>query len=157
MQELIDNLENNSSVDYLLDTCFVFYILKKEKTHQLLEFCRKNKVGMSSFNLAEINHVHHRLDGTLNHHLRNFLKQKVVSCVPVGVIPGDREAERRFVSEFDEKLLHIVPDPSDAVLFVQALQIHATVLTRDKHHLFTTRAENYINEYGIEVLNNFPS
>lgn len=156
MQELIDGLERNSKVDYLLDTCFLFYSLEHGHTKKLLDFCGSHSVGMSSFNLSEVDHVHHRLKGTMNHHLRDFLKQKVVSCVPVGVVPGDRDGERKYVAEFDEKLLHIVPDASDAVLFVQALRVGANVLTRDKHHLFTAVAENYSEKYGIEVLNEIP-
>lgn len=156
MQELIDSLEKSSKVDYLLDTCFLLYALEKEKAKQLLEFCGSNSVGISSFNLDEINHVHHKLDGTINHHLRKFLKSRAVCCVPVAVRPGDREGERKYVADFEEKVLQLVPDPSDAVLLVLALNIHANILTRDKHHLFTTAAENYLGEYGIEVLNGLP-
>ena len=156
MQELIEGLEKGSDVDYLLDTCFLLYILRKEKTGSLISFCKSNKVGMSSFNLAEIDRVHHRLEGTMKHHLRDFLKQKLVYNVPVDVRPGEWEQERSYVRDFDEKILQLVPDASDAVLLVQALKIKANVLTRDKHHLFTTVAENYLNEYGIEVLNGLP-
>lgn len=152
MQELIDSLDVKDKVDYLLDTCFVLHTIGKDHTKKLVKFCETHSVGMSSFNLQEIDHVHHRLDGTLNHHLRDFLKKKLVSCVPVGVSPGDREGERAYVAAFDEKLLHIVPDASDAVLLVQALQLRANVLTKDKHHLFTVDAENYISEYGIKVM-----
>lgn len=156
MQELINALEQSPTADYLLDTCFLLHMIEKGHTHQLTDFCRANKVGMSSFNLAELDKVHHRLDGTIKHHIRDFLKQKAVSCVPVGVEPGDWEGERNYVRGFDDKMLKLVPDASDAVLLVLALKINANVLTRDKHHIFTTLAENYIKYYGIEVLNGLP-
>ncbi|MFH1063908.1 MAG: PIN domain-containing protein [Candidatus Woesearchaeota archaeon] len=156
MRALIDALPSVSKADYFLDTCFLFYFLKTEKMRRLNEFCSTHSVGMSSFNLAEIEHVHHKMDGTLNHHLRDFLKKKLVSSVAVDVNPGERDKEIAYVQEFDPKILSLVPDASDAVLFVQALKLRANLLTRDKHHLFTTRAENYLNEYGIEVLNELP-
>ena len=156
MKELIDDLEKKNSVEYLLDTCFIIYMLKKEKTKQLVKFCENNKVGMSSFNLEELDHVHHKLDGTFNHHLRNFFKQKVISQVSVNVSPGDREGEQIYVKNFDEKILGLVPDPSDAVLFVQALKIRANILTRDRHHIFKAVAENYSHEFNVEVLNELP-
>lgn len=157
MQELIDSLDRSSGVDYLIDTSFLLHMVKEEQTHHLIDFCKSNKVGISSFNLAEIDKVHHKLDGTVNHHLRDFLKQKLVSCVPVEVKPGDWAGERNYVRGFDEKMLKLIPDASDAVLLVLALKIKANVLTRDKHHIFTTSAENYLKYYGIEVLNGLPS
>jgi len=156
MQEIVDSLDKKERVDYLLDTCFVLYNLEKGHAKNLISFCKANSVGMSSFNLSELVHVHHHLKGTSNHHLRDFLKQKVVCCVPVSVNPGDRAGEREYVSAFDEKLLHIVPDASDAVLFVQALRVGANVLTRDRHHVFTAAAENYAHSHNIEVLNEIP-
>ncbi len=155
MQELVDSLEITEKVDYFLDTCFLLYAIEKDHTKKLVSFCKSHSVGMSSFNLAELVHVHHRLNGTLNHHLRDFLKLKIVSCVPVCVAPGDRAGERAYVGAFDPKLLHVVPDASDAVLLVQALRIGAKVLTKDKHHLFTTVAENYSEKCGIEIMKEF--
>jgi len=156
MQELIDSLKRSSKVDYLLDTCFLLHEIQHGRGHALQHFCEENSVGMSSFNLAEVEHVHHRLKGTVNHHLRDFLKSKCVSCVRVSVSPGDRLGEKEYVSAFDPKILMHVPDPSDAVLLVQALKIGATVLTRDKHHLFTAVVENYSKDYNVEVLNDLP-
>jgi predicted nucleic acid-binding protein len=74
----------------------------------------------------------------------------------MAVSPGDREGERKFIQDFDNELFGIIPDPSDAVLLVAALRTKTNVLTRDKHHLFTTKLENYISEAGIKVYNNFP-
>ena len=156
MRELIDSLDTSSRVDYFLDTCFLLHMIQKGHTKQLINFCKDNKVGMSSFNLDEIDHVHHRLTGTVNHHLRDILKKKIFSKVIVDVHPGDREAERQYVQDLDKDILRIVPDPSDAVLFVQALKMRASLLTKDKHHLFTTGAENYLQEYGIKVYKELP-
>lgn len=156
MRELIDALETDSKADWLIDTCFLFHTIDKGHTKRLIEFCRKNNVGMTSFNLAEVEHVHQHLSGTLNHHIRDFLKQKLIVQVPVPVMPGERMREKMFVSEYDPALLEKVRDASDAVLLVAALQAHANVLTRDKHHLFTTACENHVNGAGIAVLNEFP-
>ncbi|MBT5022459.1 PIN domain-containing protein [Candidatus Woesearchaeota archaeon] len=156
MKELIETLEVVKRVDYMLDTCFLIYMIKKGKVKDLVKFCESNSVGMSSFNLAEIEHVHHKLDGTFNHRLRDFFKKKLISVVDVSVSPGDRNGEKDYVQSFDSKILGLVPDPSDAVLFVQALQTKANVLTRDRHHIFKAVAENYSKEYGVEVLNELP-
>jgi hypothetical protein len=147
MRELIETLDTDSHADYLIDTCFLFYMLEKGHTKQLLDFCRSNKVGMTSFNLAEVEHVHHRLKGVMNHHVRDFLKQKVIVNVPVGVL---------FVQEYDPELLRIVPDASDAVMLVAAMKLGANVLTRDKHHVFTVGCGNHIQQKGIVVLNDLP-
>ncbi|MBW2968399.1 hypothetical protein KY362_08015, partial [Candidatus Woesearchaeota archaeon] len=71
------------------------------------------------------------------------------------VSPGDREGEKSYVQRFDPEILRLVPDASDAVLLVLALKIRADVLTKDKHHLFTTAAENYLKEYGVRVEKEF--
>ena len=77
MRELIEHLDINKDVKYILDTCFLFYMLKNGHDKALLTFCKSNSVGMTSFNLSEVEHVHHRLPGTLNHHVRNFFKETV--------------------------------------------------------------------------------
>jgi len=156
MQELIDTLEQKTKADYLLDTCFLMHILETDRLKHLEDFCRSNSVGMSSFNLKELSNRHHILHGTLSHHLRNFLKQKMVCNIPLDFGPGEREKEREYVSGFDPKLLEVVRDPSDAVLLVLGLKIRANILTRDKHHIFTTKAENYLSTHGIKVMNELP-
>ena len=156
MQELIDELDAGSDVEYLIDTCFLVYVFEKGKVHDLVSFCKSHRVGMSSFNLLEFVHMHHHLGGAVNHHVRDFLKQKLIVRVPVEVRPGEREKESEYVDSYDEDLLRLVRDPSDAVLLVQALKIGANVLTRDKHHVFTTACENHVRERGIVVLNELP-
>lgn len=155
MQELIDELPESSDVEYLIDTCFLAYCFQHNKEKQLLEFCKKNKVGMSTFNLAEFVHMHHKLHSE-NHQVRKFLKEKILYRVPIDINPGEREKERQYVEEFNTKIMEIVKDASDAVLFVLAIKIRANILTRDKHHVFNAVAENYFNEWNEKILNGFP-
>ena len=156
MKELIESLEKKSEVDYLLDTCFFIHVFKNDQVKKLIDFCKKNKVGMSSFNLGELLHIHHHFPGQMNHHVRSFLKEKLIYNVPVNVLPGDNALELKYVREFDNEILKVIQDPSDAVLFVLAIKIHADILTKDKHHIFTAIAENYSNKFNVKVLKEFP-
>ncbi|MBT7902583.1 hypothetical protein HN587_01885 [Candidatus Woesearchaeota archaeon] len=156
MKELIELLHKTNRVDYLLDTCFLVYMFKTNKIKKLVNFCTHNVVGMSEFNLKELLHFHHKLGGTFNHQFRNFLKQELIHVTPSTVSPGERQNEKTFVTNFDPHILQCVPDPSDAVLFVQALQMSANIITRDKHHIFTAVAENYSQKYNIKILNDLP-
>ncbi len=156
MQELIDALPKSGEAEYLLDTCFIMHMFEKDRYNHLTDFCKAKKVGMSSFNLIELVLKHHLMHGKINHHVRNFLKEKLITNIPVNVSPGEKDREKAYVSEFDPGLLGIVKDPSDAVLLVLGLRIRANILTRDKHHIFTTKAENHLKKYGIRVLNDLP-
>jgi predicted nucleic acid-binding protein len=156
MKDLITALPSASGAEYLLDTCFLIHAVESGRVKQLSEFCSSHKVAMSSFNLEELVHVAHRLKGTEDHHIREFLKSGKISRIDVPVHPGEREAEKAFVKSFDERILHLVPDPSDAVLFVLALKIGATILSRDRHHIFTALAENFSAHTSTKILNNFP-
>ncbi|NTV23696.1 MAG: PIN domain-containing protein [Nanoarchaeota archaeon] len=152
MKDLIDALPVAESVEYLLDTCFLIDIMKKGKIKQLEWFCAINKTGMTSFNLEEVVHVHHKLKGDASHQLRTFFKQKLISNVKVPVSPGNRIGEVEYVNESYDWVLKIIPDPSDAVLIATALRINASVLTKDRHHIYTAVAENK----GIKVLKELP-
>ena len=156
MKEIINSLEQSNNVEYLLDTCFFVYMFQNDHVSKLTDFCKENKVAMSSFNLNELNHIHHNFPGQMNHHIRKFLKEKLIFNAPVNVYPGDREGEKNYIKNFDEHILSIVPDPSDAVLFVQAIKINADILTKDKHHIFTAIAENYSNKFNVNVLKEYP-
>jgi predicted nucleic acid-binding protein len=157
MKELIDNLEKTDSVDYLIDTCFFIDVFKKDKVKKLVEFCKNNWVGMSSFNLQELLHIHHKFPGQMNHHIRSFLKQKILFNVPIDLFPGNQDAEKNYIINFDSEILRVIQDPSDAILFVLAIKSHANILTKDKHHIFTAAAENYSEKFNIKVLNEFPN
>ena len=71
--------------------------------------------------------------------------------VDVPVHPGDAVGEKAFVNHVDPHLLNIIADPSDAVLIAAALRTGSPVLTKDKHHLFTTVLNNYLNDSGVRV------
>jgi len=156
MKQLIDNLPKTDNVDYLLDTCFMYYVFRKDKIKTLVNFCKNNKVGMTSFNLEELDYIHHKFKGHTIHHLRDFLKLNIMSNLPVSVSPGNIQAEKEYVQKYDNKVLEIINDPSDAVMFVAALKVHGNNLTKDKHHVFTAAAENYSMKHNVEILNNFP-
>ncbi len=142
-------------VKYFLDTCFVFNTLGQHEK-ELLHFCEENEVGITSFNLEEINFNLHKMSHEIKVRWRDFSKDAKFEKVEVEVKPGNPENEKNYVSSFDKDLLQIIPDPSDAVLLVSAIKHRANIITRDKHHLFTTELENYLNGYGIRVLNGFP-
>lgn len=156
MKQLIQDLEVVDKVDYLLDTCFVYYMFNNDHIKKLIRFCQNNDVGMTSFNLEELDFNHHKLKGHTVHHLRDFLKKKYISRVDIPVFPGNPQAEKNYISKFDLEILNVIKDPSDAVMFVAALIIGASIITRDKHHVFTAAAENYSEKYKIEILNNLP-
>ena len=138
-----------------MDTCMLYYLIEHQHTKALREFCAKHVVGITSFNLEEVlhhaHHVNHNVRERLRHEIKNGLQLHVV-VVPVH--PGNVDMEKSFVSAYDPKILRLCPDPSDAVLFVQAAKMGANVLTRDKHHLFTTKLENYAQEAQISIYNN---
>ena len=127
-----------------------------ERGKELFEFCAENDVGITSFNLLEIDYNLKHMSHEIKVHWRNFLKEKNFSILELSVHPGDREAEKNYIKDFDNDLLQIIPDPSDAVLLVAGLRSRANILTRDKHHLFTTKLQNYLNGYEIQVFNNLP-
>ncbi|MGE0793001.1 MAG: PIN domain-containing protein [Candidatus Woesearchaeota archaeon] len=140
-------------VKYILDTCFIFHFLNQDEK-QLIDFCENNQVFITSFNLEEIEFNLHKMSHFIKTRWRDFLKLEKFSILTIPVHPGNPNQEREYVSEFDEKLLEIISDPSDAVILVTAIKNKANILTRDKHHLFTVNLENYLDGYGIEVLNN---
>ena len=142
-------------VNYLLDTCFIFYMLNQHEK-SLLNFCENKKVGITSFNLEEIKFNLHKMPHEIKNRWRDFNKKAQYQIIEIDVKPGNKEKERNYVDEFDEDLLKIIKDPSDAVLLVTAIKQKANIITRDKHHLFTTNLENYLNGYQIQVLNNLP-
>ena len=143
-------------VDYLVDTCFIYHIFQDHEK-AFVDFCKNHSVGITSFNVDEV--LFHSHD--VNHHIRNRLRSAIkeglfLTVIDVPVSPGNPFAEKSFIEQVDAPLVNIVPDPSDAVLAAVAKSVHAHVLTRDKHHLFTSLLENYFQENGLQVLNNLP-
>jgi len=148
MRELFDSFEK---VGYerkglvLLDTCFVFDLLDREK-----DLLKGYPYALSSFTVDELVHVGHKLH-KMKKRLRRFLSSHDFMVVDTPVHPGDMKGEKAYVNSIDPHLLEHIADPSDAVLLAVALQTRAIVLTKDKHHLFTTDLVNYLNGKGVFV------
>ena len=156
MKELFEALPKVTSADYILDTCFVYYVFEHQKEKELIDFCNDNSVAISSFTVEEI--LYHSKD--VNHIVRNRLRHLIKNNILLGVIdipvhPGNFDEEIGYVVGVDERLLHLIPDHSDAVIAALAVRIHAHLITRDKHHLFTVVLEDYFKNKGLEVKNNF--
>ncbi len=163
MKELFDLLAHGDmksslahQTKYLIDTCY-FYDAFAKHEKEFIKFCQENAVGLTSFNVGEV--LFHAHD--VNHHIRNRIRAAIKNklnlvVIDVDVVPGKPIAEKEFVTKYDQPLVNIIPDPSDAVLAAVATSIGAHVITRDKHHLFTSKLENYFAEKGLKVYNNIP-
>jgi len=158
MKELFDALEKwDLQVDFFIDTCFLFYIFDKHLEKEFVAFCKTHIVALSSFTIEEALFHRHDVSHVFRERFRHIVKDDLrLYRVSVPVHPGERDIEKLFISDFDKNLLQIVPDPSDAVLLVSAIEHNANILTRDKHHLFTTKLENYLADKGLKVYNSFP-
>ena len=128
-----------------LDTCFVFDLLNREK-----DLVKGYPYALCSFNVEELLFVGHKLH-KMKARLRRFLKSHEFLVVDVPVHPGDRDGEKAFVDSVDKELLKHIADPSDAVLLAVAVQTNSTVLTKDKHHLFTVELVNYLRGKDVRV------
>jgi len=149
MKELFEkfkkvNLEEGHNL-ILLDTCFVFDLLDREKN-----LIPNKNYAFTSFNVEELTAVGHRLH-KMKVRLRRLLKNNVFTIVEVPVHIGNMQSEKDFVNSIDSDLLKHIADPSDAVLLAAAIKTKSDVLTKDKHHLFTVDLENYVQKYGIKV------
>lgn len=153
MQELFDKLDHRSFDKCrglaLVDTCFFIDELQHHHDKEM------QNLAMTSFNAEELVHIAHRLPEKKQ--IRKFLKNTKMLIVDVPVSPGDEKAERAFVKSVDPDLLELIRDPSDAVLIATALVTNSHVLTKDKHHLFTTTLENYLEGHTIRVFKDFHS
>ncbi len=148
MKELFNN-KKRISLDsaknlILLDTCFIIDCVCN---HKKIEF---DNIGITSFNVEEILKIEHKL-GHLKKKLRNFIKETDFVIIEIPVSPGDWTEEKHFVNSINLKLLQHVSDASDAVLIATAIKSNSKVLTKDKHHLFTVKLENFLREYNLKV------
>lgn len=135
----------------LIDTCFFISIFEHHENVQ--QFRKLEKKAMTSFNVLELVKVDHKLNH-LKHTIRKFLEEineEELKIIDIDVVPGDWDKEKEFVSSVDPELLEHCKDPSDAVLLAVAIKTDSTVLTKDKHHLFNARLENFIQKYNIRV------
>jgi predicted nucleic acid-binding protein len=156
MKELIEQLKHvdmNNAKDYvLLDTCFIIHTFEHQKEHQLKELLDKFNVGITSFNAEEFIYNDHKVDERVRENMRRLIKKHPqLTIISANVHPGDRQGEKDFVNSIDPELLTEIPDASDAVLMAIAMKTHSKVLTKDKHHLFTVKLENYLNKHDLEV------
>ena len=139
----------------LLDTCFLVHALQ-HKEKELRHLLEQYPVGLTSFNLDEFDYIKHRIDEHVRERARKLLhNQQHLFIVDIPVHPGNRKLEEEYIRTIDTVLFTDIPDPSDAVLMAAAIQTLSTVLTKDKHHLFTVKLENYIQKYGIAVYKDF--
>ncbi|MBM3200505.1 PIN domain-containing protein [Candidatus Woesearchaeota archaeon] len=159
MRELLEKIPQKSLEAaknlILLDTCFVINTLEH---HKHLEKLKDKNLGITSFNMEELLHVEHKLGHEDKRMIRGFLKHPKFCIVNIPVHPGNREEEIKFVNSVDKDLLKNIHDPSDAVLIAVAIKTNSTVLTKDKHHLFTCVLEEFLKKYSIQVykdLNSF--
>ncbi|MGV8141455.1 MAG: PIN domain-containing protein [Candidatus Woesearchaeota archaeon] len=143
----LDTTEKN----ILLDTCFFIHTFENQHEHQLKELMKIYSVAMTTFNAEEFLLKEHVVDERVREYVRKFLKKYPIILINVNVHPGDRESEKRFVNGVDDELLKDIPDASDAVLIAAAIKTKSNVLTKDKHHLFTVKLENYLNKHGLGV------
>lgn len=152
MKELLQNIKRIELGDaknlILFDTCFVISILEH---HKHLDKLKDKNVSLTSFNVEELLHVEHKLSHEDKTLIRKFLKHPNFSILEIPVHPGNWKEEVDFVSSVDKGLLKEVHDPSDAVLIAAAIKTKSTVLTKDKHHLFTCVLESFLEKYSIKV------
>ncbi|MDP2908708.1 MAG: PIN domain-containing protein [Nanoarchaeota archaeon] len=152
MKELLQNIKRIKLDDaknlILFDTCFVISILEH---HKHLDKLKDKNVGLTSFNVEELLHVEHKLSHEDKTLIRKFLKHPNFSILEIPVHPGNWKEEVDFVSSVDKGLLKEVHDPSDAVLIAAAIKTRSTVLTKDKHHLFTCVLESFLKKYSIAI------
>jgi len=164
VKELLQNLETvflkdfrdkNKEKPILLDTCFFISVFDKNQQKKLEKLCRKKTVFLTSFNAEELIYNIHRINEKSKDHIRKFLKKQNVLLLEISVSPGNSLHEKSFVESIDPELLQKIHDPSDAVLVATAIVTGGTILTKDKHHLFTSSLENFLNKYDLKVFKEF--
>ncbi|MFP4403414.1 MAG: PIN domain-containing protein [Candidatus Woesearchaeota archaeon] len=140
-------IDLNSKNLILFDTCFFIDIIKKDK-HSTI---KNINFSMTSFNIEELIHVTHSIKHNLKHKVRDFFKEKQIDILNIDVSLGQIKKQRDFINNIDENLLKHIHDPSDAVLVASAIKTNSVILTKDKHHLFTSELENFISKYNIKI------
>jgi len=162
MKEIFESLPkisilDENAIDYvLLDTCFFIHTFEHQKEHHLKDLMSTRNIGMTSFNVGEFLLKEHVVDERVRESARRFLKKyPSITIIDIDASPGDRESEKLFVNSIDPTLLKDVADASDAVLIAAAIKTGSQVLTKDKHHLFTTKLENYLKKYDIKVFKEY--
>ena len=157
MKALFEALKRKSLADnglILLDTCFFVWAFEHQRERDLDSLCAARQVAMTSFNAEEFLHLHHKFSH-IEPRVRDFLKAKPISLLVVPVHPGDREGEVAFMRDIDPYLPQHVKDNSDGGLLAAAIRTRSHILSRDKHDVFNTALENFLQRYMIQVMNEF--
>ncbi|GIU69906.1 MAG: hypothetical protein KatS3mg002_1142 [Candidatus Woesearchaeota archaeon] len=160
MRELFEVLPHKGIYDLsnnqvLLDTCFFIHTFQNKNEKKLRELMISWNVAMTSFNVQEFLFKEHSIDERVREYARKFLKRYPITIIDVNVTPGELDKERSFIFDTDPELLNDVKDMSDGVLIATAIRTRSIVLTKDKHHLFTVKLEEYLKKYGISVYKEF--
>ncbi len=138
-------------MEWLVDTCVIINGWEgKGAPHKIYKALIEGdpKLGVANFTLEELKHkgAHHVYRKLVDH-------LEPSQILITGVKPGDWKGEKEYEIRFDPELLRLVPDPSDAVLIAAAEHYGLKgVITLDRHHLYTARLENYLEQKGLEVL-----
>lgn len=161
MKDVFNNLEKidfSSNVDFLIDTCFIAWVLEHHKEKELVEFASNKTCAITSFNAEEFIYISKKLGDNIRHQARKLFSEENncnIKLLEINVHPGNNELEHEFVKSILPELDHEEHDTSDAVLLASAIKAKANILTRDKHDIFNTRLENFLNKYNISALNKF--
>ncbi len=136
---------------WLVDTCVIIRGAEgKGAPHKIFKELLDNSpdLGLTDFTLAE-------LKARAKHHIYKIVREHLLDSriFVTGVRPGNWKGEKAYEIMFDPNLLRLVPDPSDAVLIAAAEHYGLNgVITLDRHDLYTTKLENYLEEKGLLVL-----
>ncbi|MFT4304032.1 MAG: PIN domain-containing protein [Candidatus Woesearchaeota archaeon] len=136
----------------LIDTCAFIHHFDH---HEKIELLKKEDFVITSFNFKELLFIEHKLSEKIKESINKYLKKEKIIVVEINVNPGNVEEEKKYVNSIEPDILHIIHDPSDAVLYATALEIGSDIITRDKHHIYTQAAEKFGNKYGISIRNKF--
>ena len=135
----------------LIDSCFFIDVFEKNKQNAFETLCEYHDVAITSFNAEEVAYNIHRFRDKTKEYMKHFLKNTNMMMLEIAVSPGSRNHEEEFINRIDPELLEQVHDPSDAVLVATAIQTRSTILTKDKHHLFTAHLNNFLHKYDVPV------
>lgn len=157
MKEIFDAVKRTTKNKLiLLDTCFIIDTFSRHKEKELLELTKSHPIAMTSFNAEELEYVvrHKVKENHIKDRVRHFFKSNssAIPILEIPVHPGNIEAEHKYVVDIDPYLAKDVIDLSDAVLAAAAIKTKSIIMTKDKHHLFTTILENYLHRWDLKVL-----
>jgi predicted nucleic acid-binding protein len=138
---------------FLVDTCVVINGFEESgashKIWRSMEAQDETFVALTDFNLHELEkHGRHKLVKKVH----NAIKSGAVPMFEIGVSPGDWSGEKQYERLVDPEIVHLVEDPSDAVLIAAAEQLGAEgVITLDRHHLYTGKLWSYLEHKGLHI------